>query len=162
MISTGLGINILINAPYTMHGDWMAFGLCYSIRKHLPDAKLYLNRIKEKQIDNQFFAWSNKLGVKNQKIMVNPIIINCNSLMIRPIEMGASLDCTEAKEDKFTPFVSYKVGCGGFVYDEWINKDECPFPHAENFMKPDICTNELAILRLWKQINVLYPFLTRG
>jgi hypothetical protein len=162
MISTGLGISILINAPYTAYGNWMTFGLCYSIRKYLPDAKLYLNRIKEKQIDARFFGWSNKLGIKNQKTMLNPIIMDCHSLMLRPIEIGNPLECSEAKEDKFTPFVSYKAGCGGFVYDEWINKEECPFPHADNFMEHGICINEVAILRLWKQINVLYPFLTRS
>lgn len=157
MISGGLGLNILISAPYSMSGDWAAFSLCYSIIKCLPDAKIYLKRITNKLIDTQYFAWSSKLGISEYRKMTNPFILDCYSLMIRPLEVNAILACSEAKENRLTPLVSYKEGCGSFVFDEWINKDECPFHY--DFMKHDICENEMNVLKLWKRMDTLYQFL---
>jgi hypothetical protein len=29
-------------------------------------------------------------------------------------------------------------------------------------MTEDVCANEIQVLKLWKQMNTLYPLLTRG
>lgn len=162
MISTGLGINIFVETPSTITGDWMAFCLCYSIKKYIPDAKLYLKRITKNEKSLQFFNWSTKLGLCRIKNITNPIVLECDLIMVRPIERDTKLTWSEARDNKFTPFLSYREGCGNFVYDEWINKEESPFPHADNFMMHGISANELNILRLWKQMHVLYPFLSRS
>jgi hypothetical protein len=70
--------------------------------------------------------------------------------------------CSEAKEDKFTPFLSYKGGCGRFVMDEWINKDECAFPYVDDLGITSMNANEMQVFKLWKQASSIYPLLAGG
>ena len=166
MVTSGSGMKILVNSIYSIAGDWMAFSLCYSLQKFLPDAEVFIKYSKKSQISKQLFNWIVNLNIKNINKLSEPyLILESSAIMIRPIE-AISYDnkeiCSEAKEDKFTPFVSYQKGCGNFVLDEWINKEEYPFSHADNFMTEDVCANEVQILKLWRQMNTLYPLLTRG
>lgn len=163
MVTSGLGINVLVNATYSIAGDWMAFSLCYSIQKFLPEANIFIKYSKNSQISKQLFAWMGSLNIKNINKLSEPIVsLDSSSIMIRPMEEIVLEMCSEVKEDKFTPFVSYQKGCGKFVMDEWINKDGYPFSQADSFMTEDVCANEIQVLKLWRQMNSLYPLLTRG
>lgn len=158
--------SVLVNSDYTVSGDWMAFSLCYSIQKFLPDANVFIKYTKKSQISKQLFNWITNLNIKNIKKLSQPYLtLESDNIMIRPMET-ISYDnkevCSAAKEDKFTPFVSYQKGCGRFVFSEWINREEYPFSYADSFMTEDVCANEIQVLKLWKQMNTLYPLLTRG
>ncbi len=88
MITSGLGLDILIQTPFSFAGDWMTFCLCYSIRKYIPDARIHLKRINQGEKNLQFFNWSSKLGITNCN-NCNPIVLDCNLIMVRPIEKDA-------------------------------------------------------------------------
>lgn len=143
-------MNFLITAPYSLFGDWSAFSLIYSIRKISPDAKIGI-KVKKQVSDKHFFKWLNKFNLN--KNLFSPLVIESSVMMVRFAE---EFSISEAKEDKFTPFVSYKNGCGKFVYSEWIDKEDYPFPYAENFLTQNVCVNEIQIIKTWKQINNLY------
>jgi len=115
------------------------------------------------------------MGIKYLKDLevTDFIILRETSLvMTRPIgdddveKMRGSLCidsfCSEAKDDKTTPFLTFGSGCGNFVTSEWINKDDYPFPYAEKFMTKDACVNEIEIIKLWKHVNHIYSFLLKG
>lgn len=144
----------------------MAFSLCYSMQKFLPDANVFIKYTKKSQISKQLFNWMTSLNIKNINKLSQPYLtLESDNIMIRPMETISYDDkevCSEVKEDKFTPFVSYQKGCGRFVFSEWINREEYPFSYADSFMAEDVCTNEIQVLKLWKQMNTLYPLLTRG
>jgi len=136
------------------------------MQKFLPDANIFIKYTKKSQISKQLFNWMTSLNIKNINKLSQPYItLESNNIMIRPMET-ISYDnkevCSEVKEDKFTPFVSYQKGCGRFVLGEWINIEEYPFSYADSFMTEDVCANEIQVLKLWKQMNTLYPLLTRG
>lgn len=166
MATNGSCMNILINAPYSILGDWSAFSLCYSLQRFLPDASIFINYTKNLQINKQLFTWLRNLNIKNLNKLTAPFLnLHSHHIMIRPMEnivFTSETVCSEIKEDKFTPFVSYQKGCGKFVMDEWINKDEYPFSCADSFMTEGVGANEIQVLRLWKQMNTLYPLLIRG
>jgi hypothetical protein len=146
-----------------MSGDWMAFSLCYSLQKFLPDANVFIKYTKNSQISKQLFNWMTSLNIKDINKLSQPyLILESDNIMIRPMENDNKEVCSEVKEDKFTPFVSYQKGCGRFVFSEWINREEYPFSYADSFMTEDVCANEIQVLKLWKQMNTLYPLLTRG
>jgi hypothetical protein len=166
MVTSGLGINVLVNSTYNIPGDWMAFSLCYSIHKFLPDASIFIKYTKKSQVSKQLFRWITSLNIKNISKLSEPFLnLESTFIMIRPMEtvvFDLAEVCSEVKEDKFTPFVSYQKGCGKFVVEEWINKEEYPFAQADSFMTEDVCANEIQVLKLWRQMNTLYPLLTRG
>jgi hypothetical protein len=158
MIISGDGITILVNATNTAMGAWSSFGLYYSIRKFLPNAELLLNR--NRNVSKGYFNWMPRLGVKLLKSHKPDIVLSSLTIMAREIN-GDEL-VSEAKEDKFTPFVSYENGCGKFVVSEWINKEAYPFPYADDFVTDQVCANEIQILRLWKQMNNAYSLLAES
>ena len=156
--------SFLIYTPYTFFGDWMAFGLCYSIKKLSPESNIMVKPQMTGTVSKQYFNWVSRLSSKIDDTKEIITIESPNIIAIRPFsdELDFKGSCSEAKEDKFTPFVSYQNGCGKFVMADWIDKEEYPFPYADYFMSEDICVNEIQILKLWKQMNVLYPLLARG
>ena len=160
MVNNGKNLKILIDAPYSLFGDWSGFSLCYSIRKYLPEAEIYIKKNKILDSTHQYFNWLVRLKIKCFPTAVD-IMLPSSCIMIRPID-NSNLEISEAKEDKFTPFVTYSGGCGKFVVCDWINKNEYPFPYADNFMSNDTCVNEIQVLKLWKQMNTLYPLLAGG
>ena len=170
MVSSGLGLNILINSDYSAASDWMCFSLCYSIKKVLPEA-LFAIKFRNIVTEVQRFVWLNAFITKPPSSY--NLIIDPNVVIIRPISMELQEKIinnllsddellSEAKEDKFTPFVSYKQGCARFVMSDWINSNEYPFPHADRLANKGMCPNELQVLRMWKQMNTLYALLARG
>ncbi len=161
MIINGKNLKLAIDAPHSFLGDWSAFALAYSIRKFLPEAKIYL--IKKKNTGESYFAWINRLKIEN--VCSNPdMILPSTCMIIRPIDSDetVSMDMvSEVKQDKFTPFVSYKEGCARFVMGDWIN-NEYPFPYADRLAEEGMCPNETQVLKLWKQMNALYPMMVKG
>ena len=160
MISFGLGIKILINADYGLLGDWSAFSLCYSLRKFLPETEVYLVKTGPKN-DKQYFNWLSKMNIKSAKNLSPTFVFDSTVIMIRPMEDGTTDILSEAHQDKFTPFVSYKEGCARFVISDWIN-NEYPFPYADRLAKEGMCPNETQVLKLWKQMNALYSIMVKG
>lgn len=135
----------------------MCFSLCYSIKKYLPEARFQI-KFTERNTEISYFKWLRSLQQKKLTTF-NLIITEPNITMIRPMEENNA--CTDVKEDKFTPFVSYVNGCGNFVMGDWINTDRYPFPYADNFMDKNLCVNEIKLLKLWKQMSSVYSLLTR-
>jgi hypothetical protein len=163
MIISGKGLNILIDAPFSIFGDWSAFALCYSIKKYLPESVIYLDKKKSSEAKHQYFRWMPKLEVRHFPPSAD-ISLSSSCVIIRPIDSSNDLKniLSEAKQDKFTPFVSYKEGCGKFVMANWINSNEYLFPYADSLMSMDACVNEIQVLKLWKQMNILYTLLVGG
>jgi hypothetical protein len=172
MVGTGSYLDFLIKAPYSVFGDWSAFALYYSLEKLLPDANVFLKEDRRNCKFREVFNWVHKCDIKNIKNLPSQFIeLDSQTLMIRPVEedvqkkignQGIKEFCCDAKDDKFTPFVSFSNGCGNFVVAEWIDKDDYPFPHAERFLIDDMCINETEILKFWRRINYIYSYLTRG
>lgn len=172
MISTGQELNFLIETSYTLFSDWSTFALTYSLKRFLPDCSVYINRMAFSP--TSYFTWIPKMGAKNSKDLGrNPFIsIDSTILMLRPIEDEIAIKikesgsvnefCSEAKDDKFTSFISFASGCGNFVTTEWINRNDYPFLYAEVFMTTGACVNEIEIIKLWKRANQIYSFLSRG
>lgn len=164
MISSGNNLKIIIDAPYSFFGDWSGFALCYSIRKYLPEAEVYLDK-KKSDAQYQYFKWMEKLKIKHFPHTVD-LVLPSHCLAIRPLNDSLLLTLetvlSESKEDKFTPFVSYKEGCARFVMSDWINSNEYPFPYADKLVDKGMCPNETQVLRSWKQMNALYPLLVKG
>lgn len=163
MIINGKNLKLVIDAPYSFLGNWSVFALGYSIRKFLPEAEISL--IKKKPTNDEcYFTWIKKLKIGH--VCDNPhIILPSTCLIIRPIDSDevVSLDMlSEAKQDKFTPFVSYKEGCARFVLSDWINSNDYPFPYADKLADKGMCPNETQVLKLWKQMNALYPIMVKG
>jgi hypothetical protein len=163
MISSGNNLKILIDAPYSFFGDWSGFAICYSIRKYLPEAEVYLDKKKKSNV--QYFNWMEKLKIKYFPTSVD-FVLPSHCLAVRTLDDSLLLTIeillSESKEDKFTPFVSYKEGCARFVMSDWINSNEYPFPYADKLVNKGMCSNEIQVLRLWKQMNALYPLLVKG
>jgi hypothetical protein len=168
----GKNLDIVINAKYDYYGDWTAFASWYSLTKMLPDAKisLFLEFDGKK---NQVFNWVNKVGLTLSIKKSNFLEIDSSVVAIRELDNKAvnylnlgSKDikplCCLAKSDNFLPFASYHEGCGSFVASEWINKIECPFPLADRFMTYNVTSNEIKVLKLWKQISNLYATVSRS
>jgi hypothetical protein len=152
--------NILVTAPDTFFGDWSSFSCCFSIKKYLPECKIFLQRDKAQNM-KRFFNWQNKLKVKKTlKDVEYDVTLPSWTVMVR--SFNDNFDISEAQEDKITQFVSYKDGCGKFVMGEWIDKREYPFPHADSFVREGMNVNEVQILKLWKQMDIYYPLLARG
>lgn len=172
MISTGVGLNLVVETQYSLFGDWSSFALVYSLRKFLPDCKVY---VKINRVDHeikQLFTWLQKLKVEPIRNLTEAIAVKSTIIMVRPIDEKdlavikgeQSLDgfCSDAGGNNFTPFLSFASGCGNFVTSEWINKDDYPFPYADYFVSKDASINEIDIIKLWKQVNQSYSFLLRG
>ncbi len=164
MIVNGKNLKLLIDAPYSFVGNWSVFGLAYSIKKFLPEAEICLIKRKSLNADEHYFTWIEKMKIKT--VCNNPsLVLPSTCMIIRPIDSDeiVSMDMvSEVKQDKFTPFVSYKEGCARFVMSDWINSNEYPFPYADRLAEEGMCPNETQVLKLWKQMNALYPMMVKG
>lgn len=173
MNDNGNGLTFVIECQQLYADDWLAFASWYSLSKNAPDAKVVILVERPKNL----FLWTKKVGVEiKHEISLNPYFYQFkpNTLLIREFStwhleefeksLGPKLPellVSEAKNDEFTPFVSYET-CGSFVMGNWINTLECPFSLADKFMTHLACANEVRILRLWKQISSVYATVSRG
>lgn len=131
--------------------DWMAFASWYSIRKRIPDAQVSVHV----SLDRPFFRWANKVGVRLSRVRPEGTSIAPTVVAARDFE--SSLEVSPAKTDRQTCFVDYADGCGNFVTDEWINKDEIPFERAlRRFGTQNMTVNEMAVLALWESCHLVY------
>jgi len=159
----GNGLKFLIKAESNCAYDWMSFALYYSLIKSLPDVEV---------ISENKFNWAHKLKIychlRDDYIILNPATMALKELTDEQIEKIVKIKgvndpelCSEVKENKFTPFISYNEGIGNFVLSEWIDKSESPLSRAESFIVHSCNANELKVFRLWKQSSHLYNFLQR-
>lgn len=175
----GEGLAVVIRCKYLFAHDWMAFAAWYSLSKTLPDAVVYLSLDKtERRTNRQFFSWIPKVGVRLSSAIADNLSkthMDCGTLMVRELTeeqaeaMAAVTDeeippqlISDAKDDQYTPFVSYRKGCGLFVESQWIDTTECPFSWADRFMTHSANANEVRILKLWKQLSSTYATVSRG
>jgi hypothetical protein len=138
----------------------------------LPDAMVYLSLDKGNRPNRQLFSWIHKVGdnikLLKDDISSKMIYMDCGTLMIRELteaqveKIDTEIPISEAKDDQYTPFVSYRKGCGSFVESEWIDTMECPFSSADRFMTHYANANEIRILKLWKQMSTIYATVSRG
>jgi hypothetical protein len=166
-------VNVLIESSYSLFGDWSTFGLVYSLRKFAPNVNIHL-KYSRKAGGNQYFVWTRKMKVVVNKNIDKFVKFNSHILLIHPVDneilqkldniadISGSEFCSEVKQDKFTPFVSFRDGCGNFVMSEWIDKDDCPFPYADYFMTETVSLNETEVIKLWKLMNQVYSYLLKG
>ncbi len=170
----GNNLNILIKCNYSYAHDWMAFACWYSLDKFLPDAKVII-ACTPTDVKEQVFTWPKRVGVPMRRNLVERpvLVLDCDTVIIRDLvdvkylnEAGQIMNgqeiISEANSEDFTPFVSYKNGCGNFVTAQWINTTECPFPWADRFMTHSATINEVKVLKLWKQLCTTYATVSRG
>lgn len=164
----GDGLKFQAIVDYTYANDWMLFALWYSMQKTLPDAELIINCKLPKKIERQLFSWCKRCSVTfSFGETVDGIVVPSDIIMIRELPEGTEVKdiksiCSDCRDDKFTPFVSYGIGFGNFVMADWINTVECPFSWADRFMTALAGANEVKILKLWKQLSPIYATLSRG
>ena len=168
----GNGINVIIEAEATPIHDWMAFSCWYSLTKNLPDATVGI-RFNSRDNHN-LFQWVKRLKIpryfaNHEGLSFEPSVVMVRELTKVHLELlqenfnivNNYLLC-DAKVDNIVPFVSFSNGCGAFVTSNWINSMDYPFPWAERFMTSTSTTNEVRILKLWKQLSPLYTTVSRG
>lgn len=164
MVINGKNLKLAVNAPYSFLGNWSLFAFSYSVRKFLPEAEIFLVKRKMLNVNEYYFNWIGKFNIKIFKNNAD-IILPSTCMIIRPIDSSELISMemlSEAKQDKFTPFVSYKSGCGKFVMSDWINTNEYPFLYVDKLAEIGMCPNETQVLKLWKYINTLYPLVVKG
>jgi hypothetical protein len=178
MTVNGEDLAVVIRCKYLFSHDWMTFAAWYSLSKMLPDAAVYLSLDKSARTTRQVFSWVPRVGIKLSSAIddnLSKIHIDCDTLMVRELteEQAEAISASqggeippelisEAKDDQYTPFVSYRKGCGNFVESEWIDTTECPFSWADRFMTHSANANEVRILKLWKQLTSIYATVSRG
>lgn len=174
---TGDGLVVVIECKQIASNDWMAFACWYSFNKTLPDAEVMIS-VQKGKINRQIFLWPSKVGVRfyNEEISDKRLIfVDCAVMAIREMndsflsvlnnsfgnEIPGELIC-EAKEEIYVPFVRYRGGCGNFFMSEWIDIVDCPFPLVDKFMIHSASSNEIRILKLWKQLSQAYATVSKG
>jgi hypothetical protein len=60
--STGDNLNILIACDYLRHHNWMSFLCWYSLKKNLPDAKVYVAS-QRRIMEYNLFQWTRSCNV---------------------------------------------------------------------------------------------------
>lgn len=169
----GNNLNIVIQTTFDYFGDWTAFACWYSVSKMLPDANvsLFYPHVSMKE---QVLGWMHRCRVplfKSKVLPENTMILDHCTIVARELNdknvellNNNLLDdmLSEAKDEKITPFVSYRNGCGNFVASDWINTKECPFSIADKFMIHTATANEIKVLKLWKQLSIIYASISRS
>lgn len=129
----------------------MAFASWYSIRKWLPDCKVFLEVVLEKPM----FGWANRLGVKTTRKAPAEFKIQPTTMILR--EFSGEMHISSSKTNAQTAFVDYADGCGNFVVDEWLNSSNAPFERAlKNFGTHNLTVNEMATLTAWERCHHVY------
>lgn len=128
----------------------MAFAAWYSFRKAFPDGRVLV----EVELDKPLFRWAAVSGTlargRRSDFVFPPTVV-----AVRDFEGDWTV--SPSKSSTQTALVDYSVGCGDFVVDKWINKNQVPFHRAmDRFGTSDMTVNEVAVLRLWERCNDLY------
>jgi hypothetical protein len=128
----------------------MAFAAWYSFRKFLPDCKVFV----EVDLVHPLFRWASVFGALGRPpradFRFHPAVV-----AVRDFEGDWSAASAKSEDQKF--LVDYSGGCGNFVADEWINRNQVPFHRAtKRFGTLDMTVNEVAVLRAWEKCNDLY------
>lgn len=128
----------------------MAFAAWYSFRKALPDSLVLIDVDLERPI----FRWAAVSGSlargRKSDFAFPPTVV-----VVRDFEGDWAV--SPSKSTAQTALVDYSEGCGNFVVDEWINKNQAPFHRAlDRFGTSDMTVNEVAVLKLWERCNDLY------
>lgn len=180
----GKNLNIAIMCNYNSHHNWMSFLLWYSLTKNLPEAKIYLFCTRN-LMSFDYFQWARKCKIslyfhslEENKVdnfilekVQKPILkIPADYVCLRDLdecklvdyfekddiyEINDELSC-DCKENKFLPFVSYKIGWGKFILSNWINKLDCPFRYGLKFDSNNGYFNENKISKLWGSASSLF------
>jgi len=173
--STGEGLDILMRCQASFLQNWMTFASWYSIQKNLPDANVVIACERSVQ-ETEFFHWTGRCKVKFFQFQkdLSPISIASNRKLIRddkPLEIephvmaAREYDYLEVGPDDVrsntsSTFIFYNEGCGKFVVSEWIDRLDNPFNSAiKRFGTSSMSINEIAVLKMWEQMNVIYSAL---
>lgn len=131
--------------------DWMAFASWYSIKKHLPDTKVFL----ELNLNQPIFRWANKLGVRISRKTESILKIQPTVMAVR--DFDGNLNISSSKSNIQSTFIDYSEGCGNFVADKWIHTSKIPFFKAiKKFGNLNLTVNEVAVLTIWEKCHYLY------
>lgn len=129
----------------------MAFASWYSIKKWLPDCRVYVKMVLDKSI----FNWTSRVGVGISRNPEADLEITPTTIVVR--EFRGDVEPASSKSGVQSSFVDYSEGCGNFVVDKWINSNQVPFHRAlRRFGTPDLTVNEVAILNLWERCGGIY------
>lgn len=171
---TGEGLNILIDASYSEHHEWMTLASWYSIRKNLPDAKVaiavtrglhsamlyewvYRSRAEffqhSSEVDPLKVAVERKMLDEDPKLLLK---MEPDVIAVRPFDADWIGPFDVKESDCPATLVSYLQGCGKFVLSEWIHKKERPFEMAlRRFGTNSITVNEKKVFEIWERVNAL-------
>lgn len=178
MVVTSLGDNlsVVIIVERTFPNDWMSFGLWYSFSRYAPDATVLL-KFKGGLSSQDLFHWPSKFKVRVARGEVAGKVLTVPPSLVLVRELGeealAYLNgsnspelhpnlCSEAKEGRYTPLISYEKGCGGFNGSDWINRNDCPYDMAESLMTHHATLSEVKVLQTWAQLGSIYSTISRG
>jgi hypothetical protein len=130
----------------------MSFASWYSIKKRLPDCPVIL----EVKLSASMFGWANRANVRITRKSDALFKIRPTVMSVR--DFVGDLAVSRAKSSDQTCFVDYAEGCGDFVVDEWIHRDEVPFQKALRRFGSyrDLTVNEVAILEFWDKCHQVY------
>lgn len=168
--------SVIIRTKYSPFYEWMAFSSWYSITKNLPDIPVVLWCYPyDKLVNYQLYLWTYKVNIKyhyskNVNITKPSIILDPWIVMLRETEMDLEDNleiedsgfCSKVNSEELTPFVSVKERCANFVMTEWIDRIECPFAFADRFINYSVTFNEMRVLKLWKQLDIVFSAISRN
>lgn len=131
--------------------DWMAFASWYSFRKFIPDVSFCVSvRIK-----SPIFRWVTRLSSICRRINPEDIVLSPTVIAVR--EFDGDWTVSPSKSQDQTCLVDYSGGCGNFVVDDWINKNQCPFGRVvKRFGNGSMTVNEAAVLKSWEMCEKFY------
>lgn len=129
----------------------MAFASWYSIRKWLPDCKVFVETV----LDRPIFKWTHKAGVKLTRKTHADLDISPSVLVLR--EYRGDHSPVSSKTNIQSSFIDYSEGCGNFKLEEWINSGGIPFYRAfKRFGTNNMTVNEAAVLNFWESCGLIY------
>jgi hypothetical protein len=183
--STGDNLNILIACDYLRHHNWMSFLCWYSLKKNLPDAKVYVAS-QRRIMEYNLFQWTRSCNVPlvlhketNDEGQVdfvfkkynlsNLLVVKPDQICIRDFnESGLKYDYSKSikyadyeivcdcKSDRSTVFASYTNGWGKFNPPLWINKQGCPLNPEYKFAQGEMTPNEIRIGKIWYSASAVF------
>jgi hypothetical protein len=128
----------------------MAFAAWYSFKKALPDCRVFV----EANLIHPIFRWASVFGVLGRPAKAD-FRFGPTVMAVRDFEGDWMPATAKSNDQRF--LVDYSEGCGNFVVEQWINRNQVPFHRAlKRFGTSSATVNEVAVLRMWEKCNDLY------
>lgn len=148
-----------IQADYTLESDWMAFALWYSIKRYLPDAKIFI-LLPKKPFKQILFKWLDKCKVRRLTSGHEGLLLPDHCIMIRePLDYCIKDEMIQDINSDGSPvFIKFGNKIGNLDIAEWATKTKiAPF----NFTWQCETKHEQAVAQLWRLMSQHYQLANR-